>query len=85
METDNGGRYTVYEFIGAALAAGAHMMVEESSATPKMVKQSVSEFLGTSRGALALAVTTQLAGTATAAVTLWLSNFGCQSSLYQCI
>jgi aquaporin Z len=39
--------YTVYEFIGAALAAGAHMMVEESSSTPKMVKQSLSEFLGT--------------------------------------
>jgi len=39
--------YTVYELIGAALAAGAHMMVEESSASPKMVKQSLSEFLGT--------------------------------------
>jgi len=39
--------YTVYEFIGAALAAGAHMMLEESSSTGKMVKQFVSEFLGT--------------------------------------
>ena len=39
--------YTVYEFIGAALAAGAHMMVEDSSSTGKMVKQFVSEFIGT--------------------------------------
>merc|ERR1719377_164566 len=39
--------YTVYELIGAALAAAAHMMVEDSSSTPKMVKQSLSEFLGT--------------------------------------
>jgi len=39
--------YTVYEFIGAALAAGAHMIVEDSSSTGKMVKQFVSEFLGT--------------------------------------
>jgi len=39
--------YTVYEFIGAALAAGAHMIVEDSSSTGKMVKQFVSEFIGT--------------------------------------
>jgi aquaporin Z len=39
--------YTVYEFIGAALAAGAHMIVEDSSSAGKMVKQFVSEFIGT--------------------------------------
>merc|ERR1719182_1356236 len=37
--------YTVYEFIGAALAAGAHMIVEDSSSAGKMVKQFVSEFI----------------------------------------
>merc|ERR1719389_621944 len=39
--------YTVYEFVGAALAAGAHMLVDDSSSAGKMVKQFVSEFLGT--------------------------------------
>ena len=39
--------YTLFEFLGAALAAGAHMLVEDSGSASKMVKQSVSEFLGT--------------------------------------
>jgi len=39
--------YTVFEFIGATLAAGAHMMVEDSSSVSKSGKQAISEFLGT--------------------------------------
>merc|ERR1719395_529802 len=43
--------YTVYEFIGAALAAGAHMIVEDSSSTgdPEygLAAKLTSEFLGT--------------------------------------
>jgi len=39
--------YTVYEFIGAALAAGAHMLVDDKGSAGKMVKQFVSEFIGT--------------------------------------
>jgi aquaporin Z len=39
--------YTVYEFIGAALAAGAHKMVEDGSSVGKAGKQAISEFIGT--------------------------------------
>ena len=39
--------YTVYELIGAALAAGAHMLVDDKGSAGKMVKQFVSEFIGT--------------------------------------
>merc|ERR1719274_146812 len=34
--------YTLFEFVGAALAVAVHMTVEESSSTGKMVKQFVS-------------------------------------------
>merc|ERR1719160_1144786 len=39
--------YTVFEFIGAALAVGAHMLVENSSPIGKTGANFVSEFIGT--------------------------------------
>jgi len=39
--------YTLFEFIGAGLAAAAHLMVEDSSSTPKVAKTFISEFIGT--------------------------------------
>jgi len=39
--------YTVFEFIGATLAVGAHMLVENSSPIGKAGANFVSEFLGT--------------------------------------
>merc|ERR1719453_2830612 len=39
--------YTLYEFIGAALAAGAHMFLESDGGSVTMVKKCFSEFLGT--------------------------------------
>jgi len=39
--------YTVFEFVGAALAAGAHMLVEDTSSLGKSAKNFISEFIGT--------------------------------------
>merc|ERR1719321_1407873 len=39
--------YTLFEFVGAGLAAAAHLMVEDSSSTPKAAKNFISEFIGT--------------------------------------
>merc|ERR1719446_84264 len=41
--------YTIFEFVGAALAAGAHMLVEDTSPNKlgTMGQQMLSEFLGT--------------------------------------
>merc|ERR1719409_1562119 len=39
--------YTIFEFVGAVLAAGAHMMVEDGSSTGTQGANFVSEFLGT--------------------------------------
>jgi aquaporin Z len=41
------GLYTIFEFIGAALAVGANSLVEDGAATSETVKKGVSEFLGT--------------------------------------
>jgi len=41
------GLYTIFEFIGAALAVGANSIVEDGSSASESVKKGVSEFLGT--------------------------------------
>jgi aquaporin Z len=41
------GLYTIFEFIGAALAVGANSIVEDGSSASTTVKNFVSEFLGT--------------------------------------
>jgi len=41
------GLYAIFEFIGAALAVGVNMMVEDGSSTSQTVKNAISEFVGT--------------------------------------